>query len=101
MFLDRSVYRSARPAACAPAILTYTATPLTFDRYRPVFEASAASTEGAKEAKLVDFGRAGKWGVYGAGIGLIVGLIAQLAKKRQKAAKPAPQRMPPRSVGRR
>jgi hypothetical protein len=82
------------------AILTYTATPLTFDRYRPVFEASAAATEGAQEAKLVDFGRAGKWGVYGAGIGLIVGLIAQLVKKRQKVAKPAPRRMPGRVPGR-
>ncbi len=83
------------------AILTYTATPLTFDRYRPAFEASAAATEGAAEAKLVDFGRAGKWGVYGAGIGLIVGLIAQLAKKREKAAKPAPRRIPGRPVARR
>ncbi len=78
------------------AILTYTATPQTFDRYRPIFEASAAATQGGKEAKLVDFGRAGMWGLYGAGIGLVVGLIAQLAKKREKAAKPAPRRMPGR-----
>jgi hypothetical protein len=83
------------------AILTYTATPLTFDRYHPVFEASAAATEGGQEAKLVDFGRAGKWGLYGAGIGLVVGLIAQLEKKRQKAAKPAPRRMPGRPAPRR
>ncbi len=86
------------------AILTYTATPLTFERYLPLFEASAAATEGLQEAKLVDFGRAGKWGVYGAGIGLIVGLIAHLAKKREKAAKPVPRRMPgrpPRSITRR
>jgi hypothetical protein len=54
------------------------------------------------EAKLVDFGRAGKWGLlYGAGIGAVVGLIAHLAKKRQKAAKPAPRRMPGRPAPRR
>jgi len=79
------------------AILTYAATSSTFDRYRPLFEASAAATVGAREAKLVDFGRAGMWGVYGAGIGSLVGLILQLSKKRQKAAKPAPQRMPTRT----
>ena len=83
------------------AILTYTATPLTFDRYRPVFEASAAATEGGQEAKLVDFGRAGKWGLYGAGIGLVVGLIAQLARKRKNVVKPAPRRMPGRPAPRR
>jgi hypothetical protein len=81
------------------AILTYTATPLTFDRYRPVFEASASATEGAQEVKGVDFGRAGQWGLYGAGIGALVGLIAKLAhrgKERQKAVKPAPRRAPGR-----
>jgi hypothetical protein len=86
------------------AILTYTATPLTFERYLPLFEASAAATVGMKEAKLVDFGRAATWGLYGAGIGAVVGLIIQLAKKREKKAKPAPRRMPARStrpVGRR
>jgi len=78
------------------AVLTYGAMPSTFERYLPLFEASAAATEGGKEAKLVDFGRAGQWGVYGAGIGLIVGLIAHLAKKRENAAKPVPRRMPGR-----
>jgi hypothetical protein len=78
------------------AILTYTATPQTFDRYRPIFEASAAATQGAQEAKLFDFGRVGMGALYGAGIGLVVGVIAQLAKKRKKLAKPAPRRMPAR-----
>jgi hypothetical protein len=78
------------------AVLTYTATPSTFDRYRSLFEASAAATEGVAEAKLVDFGRAGKWALYGAGIGAVVGVILQLAKKREKASKPAPRRSPGR-----
>jgi hypothetical protein len=75
------------------AILTYTATPTTFERYRPLFEASAAATAGGQESKLVDFGRAAMWGLYGAGIGLVVGLIAHLAKKRQKVVMPAPRRI--------
>jgi hypothetical protein len=78
------------------AILTYTATPETFDRYRPIFEASAAATEGAQESKLFDYSKIGMGALYGAGIGLVVGLIAQLAKGRKKAAKPAPRRMPGR-----
>ncbi len=80
------------------AILTYTATPETFDRYLPIFEASAAATQGAHEAKLFDVGRVGMGALYGAGIGLVVGVIAQLAKKRKKAAKTAPRRMPARSA---
>jgi hypothetical protein len=86
------------------AILTYTATPQTFDRYLPIFEASAAATQGAQETKLFDFGRVGKGALFGAGIGLVVGLVAQLAKGRKKAAKPAPRRMagrPARPVARR
>jgi hypothetical protein len=84
------------------AVLTYSATPSTFDRYLPAFEASAAATSGLAEAKLVDFWRAGKWGIYGAVIGLVVALVAQLAKKGKKApARPVPRRMPPRPTGRR
>lgn len=87
------------------AILTYTATPMTFERYASLFEASAAATEGGQEAKLVDFGRAGTWGLYGAGIGGIIGLIAHLAKKRGTGSKPAPRRgmpsRPTRPVARR
>ena len=50
------------------AALTYTAPPRTFDRYRPLFEASASATEGAKDPKLVDSERAGTLALYGAGI---------------------------------
>jgi hypothetical protein len=78
------------------AILTYSATPETFDRYRAAFEASAAATEGGAEAKLLNFGRAGRWGLYGAGIGAIVGLITQLAKKREQKSAAAPRRIPAR-----
>ena len=53
-------------------------------------EASAAATEGAQESKLFDFGKIGMGALYGAGIGLVVGLVAQLAKGGRKAAKPAP-----------
>ncbi|HJS74622.1 MAG TPA: hypothetical protein VJ921_10060 [Vicinamibacteria bacterium] len=83
------------------AILTYSATPSTFDRYRAVFESSAAATQGGKEAKLIDFGRAGKWGLYGAGIGAIVGLISQLAKKREKKTAAMPRRVAARPAARR
>jgi hypothetical protein len=82
------------------ATLTYTATPSTFDRYLPAFEASAAATEGAREAQRFDWTKVGKGALYGAGIGAVVGLILQLLKKREKP-KPPPRRMPPRPVGRR
>ncbi len=78
------------------AILTYTATPDTFARYLPVFEASAAATLGIQEAKLLDWGRVGMTTLYGAGIGAVIGMIAQVAKMRKKKANPVPRRMPPR-----
>ncbi len=78
------------------AILTYTATPETFARYLPVFEASAAATVGIQEAKRFDWGRIGMGTLYGAGIGAGIGILAQLAKMRKKKANPVPRRMPPR-----
>lgn len=82
------------------ATLTYTATPSTFERYLPSFEASAAATEGATDAKVFDWGRVGRGALYGAGIGAVVGLILQIVKKRKKP-RPVPRRMPPRPAARR
>lgn len=83
--------------------LTYSATPETFDRYLPIFEAAAAKTEGAAAApmaaqignKLLKTGvSAGDWQkiftfggkIIGAVVGVLVVLLLSRAAKRKKAA---------------
>lgn len=68
------------------AILTYSATPETFDEYRPVFEASALATTGAgvPESRLGKSLRGALiWGVIGGLIGLVVALVRGQAGKSQ------------------
>jgi hypothetical protein len=82
------------------AILTYTATPMTFARYAPAFEASAAATRGIADAELFDFSRALTMGAFGGAVGGLIGLVVHLKRKRW-APKPMARRMPARAVPRR
>jgi hypothetical protein len=74
------------------AILTYSSTPEVFDRYVGIFDAAAMATQGADKAQVVDFWRAGRAGLVGAAIALVVGLIQQLSKRRGGTGRASPVR---------
>jgi hypothetical protein len=96
------------------AILTYSSTPEVFDRYMQVFETAAMATQGAEAAKLVDLWRAGRMGLIGGAVALVVALVQQVVQRsrgsrrvpaaaRTMPARPqsAVRRMPPRPASKR
>jgi hypothetical protein len=77
------------------AILTYSSTPEVFDRYVQIFDAAAMATQGAEAARVVDFWRAGRYGLVGAAIALVAGLVQQLVQRSRSGRPSTPARSMP------
>lgn len=78
------------PGRESAGTLTYACMPGEFDRYRPIFEASAMATTGAyKHRSGIDWGRAFLTGAITGFVALIASLITARKKKSAAAAAPA------------
>jgi len=74
------------PGEKKSAVMTYGCRPDLFDHYRPIFEASANATRGAHSSRAIDWPRAMRGVLIGAGFCAIVAILVGLILFSQKSS---------------